>query len=266
MLSQLIFNCTINSPLLSLHLLYFSGFISFFPMSDSVCLSSTSPFTRYKKEQKNNVFEGKVCFCRQDVGKSTRRRISCLFCCTETHSNTMRKKVVRNFSVENKHLSDCWHCDSWRGGGKNERERKREWEMDTAKSALGVSVLAAHLLIDLSIDPTFCLWVFFPWMVLSSMLTMSSPSPSLLSFTFTPHLTSFFHLSIPPSILPHSPRMLCDALQSHTINGKGSWKMICTHLGDFTLVLLANIFIYTTRHFQLLFLCYFKYFFMLCHI
>lgn len=32
--------------------------------------------------------------------------------------------------------------------------------MDTAKSALGVSVLAAHLLIDLSIDPTFRLWVF----------------------------------------------------------------------------------------------------------
>lgn len=44
--------------------------------------------------------------------------------------------------------------------GKNERERKRECEMDTAKSALGVSVLAAHLLIDLSIDPTFRLWVF----------------------------------------------------------------------------------------------------------
>lgn len=138
------------------------------------------------------------------------------------------------------------------------KERKREWEMDTAKSALGVSVLAAHLLIDLSIDPAFCLWVFSPWMVLSSMLTISSPSASLLSFTFNPHLTSLYiHLSIPPSILPHSLWMPCDAPQSRTINGRGSWKTICTYLGDFTIVVMANIYLFTTRLFHLLFLCYF---------
>lgn len=144
-------------------LLWLSFILSLF-LSDSLCLSSSVPFKGYRKEQKNNVLEGKVCICRQDVGKSTWRWISCLFCCTETHSHRVRKKVVRNLCVENKHLSDCWHCDSWGGGvcGKNERERKREWKMDTAKSALGVSVLAAHLLIDLSIDPALRLWVYFP--------------------------------------------------------------------------------------------------------
>lgn len=143
-----------------------------------------------------------------------------------------------------------------KGGGEVERmkERKREWEMDTAKSALGVSVLAAHLLIDLSIDPAFCLWVFFPSMVLNSMLTVSSPSPSSPSFTFTSHLTSLsIHLSIPPSILPHSFWMLCDALQSHIINGRGSWKMICTYLGDFSIVVIDNTFTDTTRLFHLSF-------------
>lgn len=234
-------NCTINSHhtvAFTIHL--WLPFILSPSLSDSPCLSFSIPFKQFKKEQKNNVCKVTVCICWQDVGKLTRRRISCLFCCTETHSHTARKKVERNLCVENKHLSDCWHCDSWKGGGggKNERQRKREWEMDTAKSALGVTVLAAHLLIDLSIDPAFCLWVFslngfkqHADHVLPLSLLSLSPLISPLSLSI--------HLSIPLSTLPHSLWMLCDALQSHTINGRGSWKMIFTYLGDITVVVMA---------------------------
>lgn len=97
-------------------------------------------------------------------------------------------------------------------GGEVERmkERKREWEMDTAKSALGVSVLAAHLLIDLSIDPAFCLWVFFSFNGFKQHADRVLPL-SLLSF-FHFHLSS--HLSLHPSIHPsiYPPPLFLDAV------------------------------------------------------